>query len=87
MYMYVSSLDSKPVIWNSLVPEKNFAADADFRAEKSPEGLRRKQNDRRCPVKLGPRILKNVVFHDIVTLRAPDGTCLAPWLICSKVFN
>jgi hypothetical protein len=42
------------------VTKKNFAAD--FRAEKSQEGLRRKQNDRRCPVKLGPRILNIVVF-------------------------
>ncbi len=43
------------------MPKKNFAAD--FRAEKSQEedGLRRKRNDRRCPVKLGPRILK-IVF-------------------------
>ncbi len=40
--------------------EKNFAAD--FRAEKSQEGLRRKTNDRRRPVNLGPRILKIVVF-------------------------
>ena len=43
------------------VPKTNFAAD--FRAEKSQEGLRRKRNDRRCPIKLGPRILKIVVFE------------------------
>ncbi len=43
--------------------EKKFAAD--FRAEKSQEGLRRKRNDRRSPIKLGPRILKlkAVVFE------------------------
>ncbi len=40
--------------------EKKFAAD--FRAEKSQEGLRRKRNDRRGPINLGPRILKIVVF-------------------------
>jgi hypothetical protein len=57
---HISSLDSKPAIWNSLVPKKNFAAD--FRAEKSHEGLRRKTNDRRRPVNLGPRILKIVIF-------------------------
>ncbi len=39
---------------------KTFAAD--FRAEKSQEELRRKTNDRRCPLNLGPRILKIVVF-------------------------
>ncbi len=43
------------------MPKKTFGAD--FRAEKSQEGLRRKINDRRCPVKLGPRILKIVVFE------------------------
>ncbi len=43
-----------------MAPKKNFAAD--FRAEKSQEGLRIKTNDRRCPVNLGPRILKIVVF-------------------------
>ncbi len=30
------------------MPKKHFAAD--FRAEKSQEGLRRKTNDRRCPI-------------------------------------
>jgi hypothetical protein len=44
------------------VPKKNFAAD--FRAEKSQEGLRRKRNDRRCPIKLGPRILKIVAVME-----------------------
>ena len=43
------------------VPKNNFAAD--FRAEKSQEGLHRKRNDRRCPIKLGPRILKVIVFE------------------------
>ncbi len=47
------------------MPKTNFAAD--FRVEKSQEGLRRKrnENDRRRPVKLGPRILilKIVVFE------------------------
>ncbi len=57
---YISSLDSKPAIWNSLVPKNNFAAD--FRAEKSQEVLRRKTNDLRSPVNLGQRILKIVVF-------------------------
>ncbi len=42
------------------MPKKNFAAD--LRAEKSQEGLRRKTNNRLCPIKLGPRILKIVVF-------------------------
>ncbi len=43
------------------MPKKNVVAD--FRAEKSQEGLRRKRNDRRCPIKTGPRILKIVVFE------------------------
>ena len=43
------------------VPKKKFAAD--FRAEKGQEGLRRKRNDRRCPINLGSRILKIVVFE------------------------
>ncbi len=43
------------------MPKKQFAAD--FRAGKSHEGLRRKRNERRCPVKLGPRVLKIVVFE------------------------
>ncbi len=41
------------------MPKKSFAAD--FRAEKSQ--LRGKRNDRRRPIKLGPRILKIVVFE------------------------
>ncbi len=36
---------------------------ADFRAEKNQEGLRRKRNERRFPIKLGPRILKIAVFE------------------------
>ncbi len=58
MMYNISSSDSKRAIWNSLVPKKKFAAD--FMAEKSQEGLRRsrKTNDRRCPIKLGPGILK-----------------------------
>ncbi len=43
------------------MPKKCFAAD--FRAEKSQEGLRGKRNDRRRSIKLGPRILKIVVFE------------------------
>ena len=33
-----------------------------FNSKKSHEGLRRKTNGRTCPVNLGPRILKIVVF-------------------------
>ena len=40
-----------------------FFFDADFRAEKSQEGLRRKRNDRRGQSILGPMILKIVVFE------------------------
>ncbi len=54
---HISSLDpnSKRAIWNNLVPKTHFATD--FRAEKGQEELRRKTNDRRCPIKLGPRTI------------------------------
>jgi hypothetical protein len=45
------------------VQKKNLLLAADFRAEKSQEGLRRKRNDRRGPIKLRPRILKIVVIE------------------------
>jgi hypothetical protein len=52
-----SDLHSKHTFWTF------FYFAADFRAEKIEEGLRRKtKNDRRCPIKLRPRILKIVVF-------------------------
>ncbi len=57
----ISGLDSNSPKRTKKVPEKDFAAD--FRAEKSQEGLHRKRNDRHCPIKLGPRILKIVVFE------------------------
>ncbi len=43
------------------MPKTNFAPD--FRAEINQEGLRRKGNDQRRPINLGPRILK-IVFFD-----------------------
>ncbi len=43
------------------MPKNNFAAD--FRAEKSQDGLRRKTNDRRCPLNLGPMILKLLILE------------------------
>ncbi len=52
----INDLHSKHTFWTFLY----FAAD--FRAEKNQEGLCRKTNDRLCPIKLGPRILKIVVF-------------------------
>ncbi len=64
----------------SLVPEKNFAAD--FRAEQGPEGLRRKQNDRRCPVKLGPRILKIDVCCFWSSQKTPSPSF---WILGSEV--
>ncbi len=54
-------LDSSSPKRHKKVPKNNFAAD--LRVEKSQEGLRRKRNDRRSPIKLGPRILKIVVFE------------------------
>jgi hypothetical protein len=45
------------VVW---CREKRFSLD--FRVQKSHEGLRRETNGRTCPLNLGPRILKIVVF-------------------------
>ncbi len=45
------------VVW---CRKKRFSLD--FRVQKSHEGLRRKTNGRTCPLNLGPRILKIVVF-------------------------
>ncbi len=60
--LYVSSLDSKPAVWNSLVPEKTLLLTLgpkkvrkDF-AEKLMTGVRR------GPVNLEPRVLKIPVF-------------------------
>ncbi len=57
----ISGLDSRSPKRPMEVPKMFFAAD--FGAEKSQEGLRRNRNDRRYPIKLGPRILKIVVFE------------------------
>ncbi len=37
-------------IWNSLVPKKTLLLTLGPKTEKSQEGLRRKTNDRHCPV-------------------------------------
>ncbi len=58
---YISVIQNRFAAFRIFGAEKNFAAD--FRAEKSQEGLRRKRNDRRCPINLGQRILKIVVFE------------------------
>ncbi len=56
----ISSLDSKPAFWNSLVPRKTLF----FRALGSKKVMKdfAKINGRTCPLNLGPRILKIVVF-------------------------
>ncbi len=60
--------------------ENKFAAD--FRAEKSQEGLRKKRNDWRRPINLGPRILKIVVFFKL----AEDSFTLISGSEVTKMF-